>query len=236
MPRLLPPLVLAFVLVALPSCSWFGTEKYSDASNRGSLDSAGKLIPSGFLKDYSKLEMSEHKEGAYVYTNPSKRLSLYKMVIIEPVKVIPHKESQLDEVHSKQAEEMAHRFEMQLKSMLEDSFPIVNAPGFGVLRIRTAITDIRANAPLNPVSNVTGLGLGGASMEAEFIDSLTGEQVAAFVDSESGKGHRRSASLSRFGQAEDRLAAWAVLFRDRMDEIRGLHKSSDFRAAGNRWK
>ena len=59
---------------------------------------------------------------------------------------------------------------------MQDSYPIVQHKGFGVLKVRAAITGVtKGAAVVGPVTNVFGIGLGGASIEAELIDSQTGE-------------------------------------------------------------
>lgn len=73
---------------------------------------------------------------------------------------------------------------------VEDAYPVVDAPGPGVLRIRTAITDVTPTNPLVNIATVAAillpLDLGGAAIEAGFLDSISNERLAALVDRNKG--------------------------------------------------
>ena len=69
---------------------------------------------------------------------------------------------------------------------VQDTCPVVDKPGPDVLRVRAAITDI---IPANPLINATAIlavglpvDMGGAAMEAEFLDSMTNEPLGSVVD------------------------------------------------------
>ncbi|OVE80371.1 hypothetical protein BVY02_00395 [bacterium J17] len=204
--------------------------------NPAALDGA-ELVPSGFLNDYSKLVPSPKKEGAYVYTNPRKSLRLYKMVILEPVEVKLHPGAKQYEASRHELRELAKSFDTELQSAFGHSYPIVTEPGFGVMKVRLAITDVIPSKPLvNAIPGVALLvdGIGGATIEGEFVDSQSGDQLVAFVDSERGDFTRKSKNFSKFDHSEDRFAAWAQLIRDRLDQGRGLHSSKEFGLTGSR--
>lgn len=86
-----------------------------------------------------------------------------------------------------------------------------------------AVTDIESSTPaLNvlPQTRLSGTGLGGASMEAELLDSQTGEQIGALVEGQ--KGSRVSlAGLEKWGDAKSVMDDWAERFRKRLDEAHG---------------
>jgi hypothetical protein len=68
-----------------------------------------------------------------------------------------------------------------------------------------------------PQAKLTGLGIGGASMEAELLDSQTGEQIGAII--EGRKGSQVSlAGLKEWGDAKAIMDDWAKGFRKRLDE------------------
>ncbi len=204
-----------------------------------SLDAAGKLIPSGFLSNYSELTPSRNRPGAYVYVNSKANLRLYQMVMLDPVQVHLHPDAAAANLHPDTLKRIALDFERDIRDALGDSFPIVQQPGGRVLRIRAAITDIKPSNPtLNsiPLVRLAGHGLGGASVEVEFIDSVSNKQVAAFVDSDTGKLYRRTSGLTKYGDAEDRLREWSLLLRDRLDVIRGLHTDADLRGSGDLYR
>ena len=193
---------------------------------------------SGFLDDYSQLRVSPKLDGALVWANNKKRISLYKMIMIDPVQVMMSEE-ETEKVDPRTLADLARFFEEEIHASMEDSYPVVNQPGFGVLRIRAAITNVHLGKPalnLMPGLSLLGLGLGGAAIEAELIDAQDNERVVQFVDAESGKVYRKSAGARPYGDARDVLRSWAILLRDSLDEAKGLHTSGEFRSSGNAWQ
>ena len=64
---------------------------------------------------------------------------------------------------------------------------VVDERGPGVLRIRIALTDVDRNIPiLNVYGCQTITGIGGASMEGEALDSMTGEHILSVVTRKKG--------------------------------------------------
>ena len=91
-----------------------------------------------------------------------------------------------------------------------------------MIRIRTAITDIkRGSTALNvlPQTKLMGVGLGGASIEAEAVDSQSGKRIMAIIDSRSGK----RASLEGLGDmdhAKQAVRYWVDDFIERVEKAR----------------
>lgn len=56
---------------------------------------------------------------------------------------------------------------------------------------------------------MTGAGLGGAAMEAEAVDLLSKERLAALVDSQSGSRLGFTAGLTSLGHAKEVMDGWA---------------------------
>ena len=218
-------ILLLAVLVLSVGCS-----KPQEPRPENALDRQGKLVPSGFLKDYSKLAPSRQKDGAFVYFDYSKKLSLYKMVMLDPVEVRLHPSAKASDLDPAKLQQLAQHFENAIRQELGYSYPVVQEPGFGVIRMRVAITDVEPAKPglaMLPFTNMMEIALGGATVEGEFLDAQSGQQVVAFVDYDQGVARRKSNAWGEYGQAEDRLTAWAVLIKDRLDEARGLYASSD---------
>ena len=107
--------------------------------------------------------------------------------------------------------------------LLGGGYRVVSQSGPGIARVRLAITDLRKDtAALNvlPQTRLTGLGLGGASMEGEILDSKTGRQVAAVV--QTGEGARISLEglkLEDWNSAEEVIKGWAKQLRKVLDDL-----------------
>ena len=128
---------------------------------------------SGFLGSYANFEAGGENQPNLVYLNPGRDLKPYNKVLID------------------------------LVNALKDRYPIVDRPGAGVLRIRTAITDVEPGSPVKGVAtsivpvgatisiikkSTTGsnMAVGRASMEIELVDSLSGVRLAAAIDRREG--------------------------------------------------
>ena len=181
-----------------------------------------KVTHSGFLRDYSQLKLEE--DGAKRYLNPSKNLRQYKKFIIDPVVVHFAPNAKGTAIDPAKLKELSDYFRNQLVKGLSKRYRVVRSSGPGVLRIRIAITDIKkttAVANIHPAMKMSGIGLGGASMEAEVVDSVSGERVGAIVDSQSGGRLGITAGLKKYGHAQQVMDGWVERFVKRLDKAHG---------------
>ena len=185
--------------------------------------STEKPQKTGFLSDYSKLSKNPNFDGSYVYINPKRPLKNYTKFLIKPVQVRLTKEAKEREVDGAKLKEMAQYIRKQFATELKKSgYGIVNSTGPGILTLRLALTDVdpaRIIANIHPAMILTGVGLGGASGEAEFLDSQTGEVVVAAIESQ--KGERGFDGLTKYGNAENVIDRWAKRLVIRMDKEHG---------------
>ncbi len=176
-----------------------------------------QMVKTGFLSDYSRLEPVS--DEMLRYFNPNLPLSGYKSFILEPVKIYASK----GDLTKSENKELTSFMESQIRLALGSKYPITRSPGQGVGKIRVALTDIdKSSAVMNilPATKIAGIGLGGAAMEAELVDSLTGQQIAAIMEYQ--KGSRLSLEgLSKYGDAKAVMKGWAKRFRKRLDEAHG---------------
>ncbi len=217
------PIALAIYFTALSGC-------YSTPS------APRPIAPSGFLQDYSKLKPCPYAPNALTYIDKHKRLSLYQMVILEPVQVRLHQYADRTSVYPDELLELAAQFDSYLHDALSGNYMVVEKPGFGVLRVRAAITDVIPKRPLfhedgQPISILTE-GIAEATIEAELLDSMSNNQVVAFVDSRRGEECEEGSQMNILGDAEGCLKSWAILLRDQLDDARGLHASSVYPQVG----
>ena len=181
----------------------------------------------GFLSDYSKLK--PYSDVSYRNIPSQATIRRYSKFIIDPIVVHFHTGSKAIEERTKG--KIAEQDITDLKNYMHDAivkaisdrYGIAYRPGPGVARVRIALTDLKkANVLMNihPGSKLLGSGLGGASLEAEWVDSETGEQIAALVESQ--LGDRLSLDgFSEWGDAKAIMDRWAKRFRQRLDEAHG---------------
>jgi hypothetical protein len=171
----------------------------------------------GFLGDYSKLR--KDKDGALRYVNPE--LRTYSQFIVEPVQMRTQRTPPV--LDPSQRAEVARYMRGSLRNVLsEGGFTVIERPGVGVALVRVAITDVQKSKwylNLHPATKVTGAGAGGASMEGEVIDSVTGEQLGAVV--QSGKGNQFELdTFSELDDVKDVIDRWAKAAAKRLKELR----------------
>jgi hypothetical protein len=195
---------------------------------------------SGFLKDYSKLAANSDLEGAvktYVNTDAQKNLHRYVAVIVDPVEVYLASSADDAKLPEKTRAAAANYFRAALIHAVSDAFPAVDEPGPLVLRLRTAIIGVdvggsvaAADKPLDAAEAVDiAANIGKVGVEAELVDSVTGEVIAAAVDREplgdgaeiaAGNITRNEKSLAA-RQAFDEWASRLRTFLNRAHELKG---------------
>jgi len=184
---------------------------------------------SGFLSDYSVLREGEKGEAALVYWNEAADLASYNAVIVEPVSLWLGEDSPLSEVDPKQRKNLADELHSAVVAALGEDFEITDTPGPNTMRIRIALTDAEASAPvLDTVStyipqarllqSVFTLGsdtagfVGEASAEAEVRDAVSGTLLAAGVDRRAGTKSVGGGSFSAWGDVRRAFKAWSDQF------------------------
>jgi hypothetical protein len=170
---------------------------------------------SGFLSDYTKLEKGSGSVLRYV--DPA-ALGSYSAFIVDPVKArINTSESKLT---PEQVTDLANYMHTKIVEAVQGAGKkVVHRPGPGVARARVALTDIDKSHAVSilPQASLLGAGIGGASMEAEAVDSVTGKQVAAVV--QSGQGSKIPfASLGDWTAAKQAIDGWAKEFQKRLSQ------------------
>ena len=174
------------------------------------------LEHSGFLSDYSRLvEVNDHTAR---YVSP--RAREYSVVIVDPVESRLRSGRLSDQ---DRAEALRYLRDACERAFTATGFTVVDDTGVGVARIQIALTDISASTwwkKIHPGMRFVGAGTGGASMEAEVIDSVTGEQLAAIVQSASGNQFNLTA-FSTLADVKSAMDHWATITAQRIREIQG---------------
>jgi hypothetical protein len=208
--RCAPLLATAFCLCGISACQ--PTAQYS-----------------GFLSDYSQLRPSRVAKNALDYRNPRISLLSYKKFLLEPYRVHFAANAEGISIDPAQLKNLVEYFRNETIKALSKRYRVVDRPGSGVARIRVAITSITKTRPVAnnlPQGKLLGVGLGGASMEAEAFDSVTGERLLAIVETGVGKHFSFSDATSRYGHAKQVMRQWIDRFIRRLDLAHGYRASS----------
>jgi hypothetical protein len=183
-----------------------------------------KTAYSGFLSDYSGLRPNPEVEDALFYQDPSKSLADYNKFILDPVRINLAPGAKGVSVDPAKLKELTDFAREEATAALSKRYQVVNRPGPGILRIRAAITDIELTQPLfniHPGTKLSGIGLGGASMEAEAIDTVTNKRVFAVVDMREGNRLSIAEGLHEMGHPKQVVQHWVKRFVKRLDKAHG---------------
>ena len=187
----------------------------------GGCATVGDPGKSGFLSDYSRLE--EIKENHLVYD--SGNLGGYWNFIIERVAMVYSQPEEKRVFDDEELEDLQTHFQNAVREALtkDNGYQVVEVPGPGTARLHIGITDVDDTiGALNITiyTKITGAGLGGAAMEGEMVDSVTGEQIVAVIRWGSGSRILR-AGFTHTGDAKILMDRWAKELRERIDEAHG---------------
>jgi hypothetical protein len=180
----------------------------------------GDQAKTGFLSDYSKLQKESDSSMRYV---DNETVASYSGFIIDPVQV-RYKSGAKSEgkLTKEQITDLTNYTHSKLIEAVQGAGKkVAYQPAPGVARIRVALTDIEKTGAINmlPQASLLGAGIGGASMEAEVVDSMTNKQIGAVV--ESGKGGRIPFSnLGDWTAAEKVIEGWTTRFQKRLEEAK----------------
>ena len=140
-----------------------------------------------------------------------------------------------------------------IKKAVGDAYPMVTKAGPDVLRLRVAITDLVPNKPEASVTSLVvpfawigdaGSGVakgevgstmftGEATIEMEVLDSVSSKQLAAHIETETGKKYNYTEGVakgvksylgaySKWKYTKQAMDDWALLLRQRLDTAHGI--------------
>jgi Protein of unknown function (DUF3313) len=202
----------------------------------------GKAEPSGFLKDYSKLQPAkDDTEASLVYFTPDKaKFKSYNKIWLEPVQIWRGEKSDAKDLDPEDAKYISEFAYSKLDEELRKDYTMVRESGPDVMRLRVGITEAGKGIPvldnitaLYPAAYVISKGkkyiggtesfVGKATVEAEVTDSQSGELIAEGVDRRGG-GKYFYKAFHRWEDAEAAFTYWAKKFRWRACTLRGDDK------------
>ena len=162
---------------------------------------------SAFIGGQLNLEHDPDRAGAYLDVKHDLDLSGYSSVLIEPVEIWIHPDSEYKGIEPDVVKAIGDGFAQILIDELAPDYPTVNKAGPETLVIRLAIIGIKMKKKKRgligwtPIGLVVGalntdalkrVSLIDAGIEAEILDSVTGERLGVLVDT----GISRSLSAS----------------------------------------
>lgn len=188
-------IVLCFLLAG---CAGSGANKNATAEYQYS----------GFLKDYSGLEPDKDGSGALTYRNPNADLKKYKKVLLERIQIGIKGDAEYKNVDPTELKALTDYFHEAVMRELGAEYPVVQATGPDVLRVRAILAELVPTKPgysvialVIPYATVADLAsgaaskggagsspyLGEAAIEAEGLDSISNTVVFAYVEKRLGK-------------------------------------------------
>jgi Protein of unknown function (DUF3313) len=175
-----------------------------------------RATQTGFLANYEGLSEVPAQKNILLRKAPAAAWPDYRRIIIEPV--VFEAGTGTVPIADDERKSLVHCFEQALTKALGDGFDLVDTPGPGTLRIRSAITGVDASNPaLNVVTTLAlfiPLDSGGVSVELEVQDSVTGRPLAAIIAWGKGSPLQFKGNFQRFGHARSALATKAVQVGD----------------------
>lgn len=183
---------------------------------------SGGVTKTGFLTDYSRLRVESDTSLRNIN---AKALARYSKFIVDPVEVHFHGGSKVIEQRTKgkvtqqDINDLTNYMHSRIiQAVRRSGKKVVYQPAAGVARLRVALTDINKSTALSylPQAKLMGAGLGGASMEAEIVDSITGEQIGAVVESKKGSKMPFS-NLGEWDAAKQVIDDWAKRLQGRLE-------------------
>jgi hypothetical protein len=195
---------------------------------------------SGFLGDsYSKLQPDPKNANLLSYWKNKDVFKTSSKFILDPVTVYLLPEAQKRGIDPEQLAQLAQYFTKAIKDELTGSgrYEVVTEPGPGVMVLRAAITNVeptggKENAALKGAETaathavapgasllVPRLSVGKVAIEGEIVDSVSGEVVAAFMSSKSGRRYFSGLkAYEKWGDIDAAFRSWAKNFRERLDK------------------
>lgn len=194
-----------------------------------------QMKQSGFLQDYSALEPGPKDGVQFRYLKPGVDFKKYDKIMLDNVQFFFAGDEDYKGIDPVELKELADAFHEEVIKAIGEAYPMVDSQGPGVLRIRTAITNLETSRQaMSAVSTVIPIGLGvsfvkkaitgehtgvgRAGMEVEFLDSVTNERIGAAVDERAGG---KLSGWTKWGGAKEAFEFWAKRLKTWLDEVHG---------------
>ena len=212
----------------------------------------GDYATKGFLSDYSKLAPVEGDKDAYRYVDNAVDFAKYSKLLIDRIRVWYKDDTDYKGIDPDDLKALTDYFHQALVKAVGDDYAVVSEPGPDVLRVRIAVTDLVPNKPEASVVSLVvpfawvadaGTGVakgetgstaftGQATIEMEALDSVSSQQVGAYIDKEVGKKYQWTKGVSegvssymgaysKWDYTKKSMDIWAQRLKTTLDELAG---------------
>jgi hypothetical protein len=143
----------------------------------------------------------------------------YKMIILDPPIFKFTSTAEYNAIPGNALSNLRKDFRRAFSDALGDAYPLVDIPNQNAMRLRFLITGVSPSIPQSSKNNTQWkyLSLGGASMKAELLDSLTYERVAAVIDRKTGDQLPAVQSRDEWVHTKEAFNYWAKRLRRWLD-------------------
>ena len=213
----------------------------------------GDYEAKGFLSDYSKISKTKNPDGSYEYKDTTVDYGKYNKLLVDRIKIFFKDDSDYKGIDPDELKVLTDYFYEAIQKEVGDAYPLVKEPGPDVLRLRVAVTDLVPNKPEASVATLVipfawvadaGTGVakgetgstvftGEATIEMEALDSVSSQQLAAHIETETGKKYNWAKGVtkgvtgymnaySKWNYTKTAMDDWAKLLRVRLDAAHGI--------------
>ncbi len=191
---------------------------------------------SGFLTDYSGFHFDPMEAADWIYINTETDFKAYDKLMIHHVTYFFKEDTEYRGIQSDQLNELTEIIHSALLMALSDVYTITDKAGKGTIRLRLAVTDLVPSKPVagtvtTVISSIVAEGsprkevkayidTKSISIEAELLDSLTNERLAAVIDQKVAQKHNLGKSVQKWGHAKEMFEQWTQTFRRRIHRLK----------------
>jgi len=206
-------------------------------SSSGSSSSSMPIPKNGFLGDYSGLKDSGYSGGSrFASIDTEADFTTYKAVMVDPVEFwVGTDHEEIPEAVVADLQMMAAMLSDSIAKSLKGEYELATKPGPGVIRLRVALIEAGADETVKvadstesggaqPTTAISEFGreyINKAGVQAELLDSESGERLVAVVDERAGGS---KPFLGSWNSARDAFSYWGGAMLDRLALLKEASK------------
>jgi hypothetical protein len=171
----------------------------------------------------------------WIYVNTETDFKAYDKLMIHHVTYFLKEDTEYRGIQSYQLNELTEIIHSALLMALSDVYTITDKPGKGTMRLRLAVTELVPSKPVagtvtTVISSIVTEGstkkevkayidTKSISIEAELLESLTNERLAAVIDQKVAQKHKLGKSAQKWGHTREMFNQWMQTFRRRLHRL-----------------